>query len=481
MNKIVISIAVIIGIGGYFVLNKTKQAVADFGDEQLSALVAKYKQKTYPIKLLQSQPSIQQANFKITESTNNSAISLLSIALVDGSSYEIPLNSVITRGKTEYKGKAYGYGKIVTKPIISKIKELPTFIKADTLVNTTYLGLDGEILNVTDIAPIEQSEEGLDFKGYTVILSTTFANTSVYNFNLIANGFKNSHDDRMIQIEPYAIKYSVAEDGTYVGESSPLIFSFSQHGSESLKIGLGKGNYQGNYKEVKELDMPIRNGIAKLDTLSVTLNGKTVKLNQLVLGGGLYKNGKLVNLKAEFSANIDEKTLAESGLLAMLPIQITPKSLAFSYALNSVGYDVANTLSKAISQFNITSDKMMLTEDEQRSILQSLQKTNVSHKMDISIKTIEGDADANMALSLSDAGKTASTDALLAVFQQQSPEQAKAFFNSKANVKMNKNLADITQATAYLIMSGAKEDGDDYVIEGELKDGISTINGQPKK
>lgn len=146
-----------------------------------------------------------------------------------------------------------------------------------------------------------------------------------------------------------------------------------------------------------------------------------------------------------------------------------------------MGYDVANTLSKAISQFSITSGKMMLTEDEQRNILQRLQKTNVSHKMDISIKTIEGDADANMALSLSDAGKTASTDALLAVFQQQPPEQAKAFFNSKANIKMNKNLADITQATAYLIMSGAKEDGDDYVIEGELKDGISTINGQLKK
>lgn len=86
---------------------------------------------------------------------------------------------------------------------------------------------------------------------------------------------------------------------------------------------------------------------------------------------------------------------------------------------------------------------------------------------------------ADIKLMLSDVGKAADVDALISAFKQQTPEQAMAFFNGEANVKMNKNLATITQAAIYLMKAGAKEEGDNYIIKAELKDGVPSANGQP--
>lgn len=470
-----VAIAAVLGVGGYFALNKTKQVAAEFGDQQLNTLITEYKQKPYTIKGLQSHPFVQRADIKITESTKDTIKSLLTVALIDGEAFEVPLNSVVTRGEAKYNDKTYGYGKVVTTPIVSEIKDLPPFIKADTLTNTAYIGLDGDLLSVTEAAPLTIPEENFNFKGLTAVVDTSAMNTSAYDLDLNVKGFSADNHGDTVTLEPFTMSYQVADNGKYTGESSPVTFS---SGSE-LTVNLSKGSYDGVYKEVQGLNMPLNNGVGKFDTLSIVADGKAVKLNNLVLGGGFYENGKLLDLKANLSADIDEKALKESGLLAMSPVPITPKSLSFSYALNNVAYDVANTYFDVISQMGSDANDIPLSEAEQRAMIQSLQKTDVSYNMDVAIKTAEGDADADIKLMLSDVGKAADVDALISAFKQQTPEQAAAFFNGEANVKMNKNLATITQAAMYLMMVGAKEEGDNYIIKAELKDGVPSVNGQP--
>lgn len=382
------AIAAVLGVGGYFALNKTKQVAAEFGDQQLNTLITEYKQKPYTIKGLQSHPFVQRADIKITESNKDTVRSLLTVVLRNRKVFEVPLSSVIIRGETKYNDKTYGYGKVVTTPIVSEIKDLSPFTKADTLTNTVYIGLDGDLLSVTEAAPVTIPEENFNFKGLTAVVDTSAMNTSAYDFDLNVKGFSSGDNSDKVTLLPFTMHYHVNDNGEYTGESSPVTF----YNSILFTLNLSKGSYDGDYKEVQGLNMPLSNGVGKFDTLSVVVGGKTVKLNNLVLGGGFYENGKLLDLKANLSADIDEKALKESGLLAMSPVPITPKSLSFSYALNNVAYDVANTYFDVINQMGSDASDIPLSEAEQRAMIQSLQKTGVSYNMDVAIKTAEGDA-----------------------------------------------------------------------------------------
>ncbi len=121
-----VALAAVIGGGGYFAVNKTQSAIAEFGDKQITTHVELYKKQPYIIKQLQSDPRISKAEWKVTQSTEDTINSVLTIGLLgEEEPLDIPLVSKITRGEVKYKDKSYGYGKIVTTPDVKNIKDLP--------------------------------------------------------------------------------------------------------------------------------------------------------------------------------------------------------------------------------------------------------------------------------------------------------------------------------------------------------------------
>ncbi len=475
-------IAVVIGGGAYFTLNKTKQAVAEFGDKQLNSQIELYKKQPYVIKELQSHPMVKQAEIKVTESSQDTVKSLLTVALAEGTTIEVPLTSVITRGEAKYQDKSYGYGKIVTTPDIQQAKNLPDFIKADTIDNTTYIGLDGDLLNVSSVKSFTLPKNHLTFKGVTAVTDANISNLSTYHIDAKFKGFSSGNESNSFSLGPFKLTTQVDKDGSYTGTSTPLTINIKDRFGKAQVMQLGEGNYKGQRKTVEGLNNPIGNGSAQFKTFSLTVEGKTLQFNDFLVEGGLYEAGEnLLDIKANASLQVDEQALKDSGLLAAAPVKITPKSLSFGYGLSKVNYDVVNTYFAVLGKVQPGESELPFTEAEQKAILQSLQKSDAGFSLHIAAKTAEGDADADMKVGLSEAGKAAAIDDLIGAFQQKTPEQAKSFFNGEANLSVSKQLVEITQTAIYLQMMKAKEENGNYVLKGELKDGIVSVNGQPMK
>ncbi|MBS9781820.1 MAG: DUF945 family protein [Gammaproteobacteria bacterium] len=475
-----VALAAVIGGGGYFAVNKTQSAIAEFGDKQITAHVELYKKQPYVIKQLLSDPRITKAEWKVTQSTKDTINSVLTIGIVgEEEQVEIPLVSKITRGEVKYKEKSYGYGKIVTTPDVKKIKDLPEVIKADTLTNTTYIGLDGDLLNVTDVKPVKVPEENFTFQGLTAVVDTSATNTSDYDFDLKIEGFIANKDGKLITLEPFDVSYQV-KNGDYTGKSSVFTFVGSDDYSDKLStIVLGKGSFKGHYEYVDGLQVPISDGVATFEHLSVSVDKKpAIKFNNIAATGGYYKKAeKVLDLKGSLKMDVDTSAMVE--LMQQLPIKVTPESVSFDYAFNNIGYDVVNTYVDVLGKLDPESGEPPISETEKKALLQSLQKSGAGLSVNLGLKTAEGNADADMNYTLSEAGKNVDVDTLIESLKKRNPQQAMAFFEGKANLTVSKALAKATRTAMYLMMVQAKEEQDNYVINAELKDGTVTVNGQP--
>lgn len=486
MKKPLIGIvtAAVIGVGGYFAVNQTQQAAANFGDKELQNLITQHQNTPYVIKAVQSHPWVSRADIKVTEATENTIKSLLTLQVFNDDVLEVPLISVITREKVSYQDKSFGYGQIVTTPDYNGIDDLPSFINKDSLVNTTYLGLDGSLLNVTAIAPVDIAEENFSFKGGSIVVNTSLSDAASYDFTMQTDGLNANDDGTVLELSPFEMHYHLKKDGQYTGETSPLVFTFNDLKSlNGVSFDLSQGKYSGVYKNLEGLSIPFSNANGKYDNLTLTVDGTPIKFNDIVIDSGFYENGKAKQLDVKFglAAKIDENALKASGLLAKSGVNVTPKNLSFNYALTHIGYDVVNLYFDFLSQ--LVQDEQAMDDDkveaQVQTALSSLQKTGSGYQAGLALATSEGNIDTNLNITFSEVGKAADAAAFIAAVEQENQQALFSFIDGNGKVQISKKLVQISGAGMYLMMAGAKEDGDNFVIEAKIENGSLIVNDKP--
>ena len=483
MKKIIIVVAVIvaIAIAGYFGLNQGKQAVAEFGDKQLKTLVEQNLNKAIPIPLLNKQ--LRRADLTITEFDGNIIKSIVTLKFADDLS-EIPLISEIKKGKFQYGEKSFGYGKIVTRLDISQIDELPSFIKKDTLTNTTYIGLDGSLTNTTAIAPIKKTDE-IYFKGLTAVINNSLASTSIYDINIQISGMDIKNDNSKIKISPFEITLNTDTNQKYKGISSPLSIDIYKK-IKLAKINIGEGRWEGVFKTVSGLDTYIGKHKVLLKNVSLVIMGVPIfSLNNLEITEDVYENEKdKVDLTYSINSDIDLKTLT---FLADIPV--SPKSISINYNIKNIGFEVINTFIKKFNELLKTNELQFSNEDTAK-IIKSLQKTGVEFVFDTTLKTLEGDAYAKINAVLSKVGKSIKIDELEKIMQllerphflpndeDKINETFYTFFDADIVATIAQKIIEATSSSSHMKSLGAKQSEGKYTLEASLKDGEYILNGK---
>ncbi len=479
MKKVILGVAVAaaIGAGGYFALNQGKQVARNFGEEEVKAFIAAHTNKAQTIDSLQAHPMVERADIKIVESTDTLVKSVITIKPVGEKAFEIPLNSEIVRGEFKYADETYGFGKVITKPDLTGVQDLPPFINENTLTNTSYFGLNGDVTSVTEISPITVAESNFDFKGMTAVVDTSLLSDNAdieTDIDFAGVSFDTGQDSA--NFSKFTMNVKLDGNGEYTGESSPFDFALNEGSNKSLKLQIGKGTYKGNYKKVEGLVTAISNGVSKYDKLTATADGKSVLLNNFSVEGGIYDSGdKKVDLKVKLASDIDA-----SSLKAQMPLPVEPQSFEISYGFDNIGFDVVNTYMNAFNSWDPqTSADAPFSDEEVKAMAQSLQKSGFGFDFAAKVKAAEGEGEAQFNFAINETGKAADYAAFESAMRQQNPQLLLPFFNGEMKTRLSKSLADVTGASMYMMMAGAKEEDGKYVIEAELKDGMATLNGQP--
>ncbi len=491
MKKILIAIAAIavIGTGGYWALNKSANNVAE---QQLTTFLNENQNKPITITRLEIDPTVDKANITIKEVKDSHISSVFLLKLVGQNKVlEIPLNSEIIRGKTEYDGKSYGFGKIVTHPDLSQFKELPKAINNDTLTSTQYIALDGGITSVDTINSIEIKDKGsIKFGGLTAVSQFSLLNSSVFETKISSQKLTISEENKKrnaqtLEISPIELSIKLDEEGNSTGDSKPFsVQLLDSNTQEILTRGqFSKGTYSGTYKHIDGLTPPISNGKASFEHIVIT--DSTVGENQLhniELLGGIYEaKNNLVDVKANLSADVDTEKFKASGL-SRLPrgVQVTPKSLSYEYKLSDLSYDLVNTYYDIISRIQFD-DEPEIPQEMQKQLMTSLQKTDGNLSMALGIKTEEGNADGNIYVTLSEKGKTTPAEAIVAkINSNYQSEKNLEFVTAKAHVVIDNELADKTGLSTMLqMMLGIQSKDSKYTIDVEVKDGHVNIGDRP--
>lgn len=485
MKKIIIgaAVAAAIGVGVYLGKDKIGNTVADVADTQVTEFINTNLNKPIVIKELQSHPYIKTATFTITNKTDNTVRSELTVATATDDSLTIPLNSEIVRGKVDYNGKTFGFGKIITKPDLSGFDDLPKWVNNDLFSLEQYIDLMGNVSELYRMAPIKETEDGtaVDFKGIEMTLDTQLINRSSMDGVFKLKGLDvTSPEGESMNLSPFDYTMKLEESGNYTASSTPINFAFSNPADdESFSMALSKGTYSGIYKVIDGLDMPINNGEGFFDSFTLGDAQTQVTMTNLAIAGGLYEadGSDKVNLLAKVSADVDPNSLP-TALPDGQPIPVKLQSFALNYGLHDLSKETLNLYQKMIGSLDPEADTDKI-EGEMIQLAGSLQKSDAKFSLGAQVTAEEGKTDANVSLALSEAGKTADIEALMDDISD-SPEQAAQFFNGDLLVTMDEGFADATNLTmmAQMFLGITAENGQ-LTLKGELKNGQATLNGQP--
>lgn len=483
MKKIVIgaAIAAVIGVGAYLSKQKIGDTVGDVAETQVTEFISQNLNKPIVIKELQSHPLIETATITITEKTDTTIRSLLTIATADDS-ISIPLNSEIIRGKVDYNGKSFGFGKIVTKPDLSSLDELPAGVTNDTFSLVQHIDFLGNVSELYRIAPIQATEDDIvvDFKGIDAVVNTQLLDRSEYDASLSVKGLNMAETATAESFSLSAFDYQMKleKSGNYTATSTPMTFTFTEsRRNENFSVDVSKATYSGIYKTVDGLDMPINNGSGLFDF--VTFGDEKLKftINNLKIAGGLYEvdGSDATNLTAAISGDFDTATLPKT-LPDGRPMPVKLQSFALNYALNNVSKETLNLYQQVMGSFDIEEE---LTQEQGEALFSSLQKSDAQFKLSANITAEEGKTDADIALALNEVGKAANFEEL-AYDVEKGPDTAAQYFNGDALVTMDKGLADALELTMMAQMFlGITPENNQLTLKAALKDGQATLNGQP--
>lgn len=485
MKKVVIGVAVaaVIGVGVYLGKQQVGDAVADVAETQVTEFINNNLNKPIVIKELQSHPFIKTATLTITEKTDTTIRSELTIATIEDDSKTIPLNSEIIRGKVDYKGKNFGFGKIITKPDLSSLGELPAGVTNDTFSLEQYIDLLGNVSEIYRIAPIQVTEDGVvvDFKGIDVVVNTQLLDRSTFDGTFSVKGLNvTSPDGESVVLSPFDYQMALASSGNYTASSTPVDFAFNNPADgQNFSVAISKGTYSGIYKTIDGLNMPINNGDGTFD--SVTFGDDTIKItiNNLKVSGGLYEidGSDANNLTAAISGDFDTASLP-TQLPDGQPVPVKLQSFALNYALNNLSKETLNLYQQMANSFGFELEEE-LSEEQVKVLMTSLQKSDAQFKLTANVTAEEGKTDAAVSLALNETGKTADFETLVADIDR-GPDTAAQFFNGDVLVTMDQGFADATNLTMMAQMFlGITPENNQLTLKAELKDGQATMNGQP--
>lgn len=488
MKKTLIALAIAgaVGIGGYVALNKAGSSIAE---QQLTNFINENKNKPIKITQLEADPLIEKAHWTIKENKDNKVRSVLLFKLVGEDALEIPLNSEIIRGKTEYNGQSYGFGKIVTHPDLSQFKDLLKVVNNQTLTSTQYIALDGNVTSVENIAEIKiEADEKFDFGGLTAETHLSLLTPSAYDTKIQSKKLtitvEEGADEGQLELSPFNLSFKIDKEGNYTGDSSPFSLQVTDSQNKQLtNISFSEGDYHGTHKSIKGLISPMSNGKATFK--NIIIDGVDIgknQLNNINIEGGIYEAGNsLVNFKGILSTDIDGTALKSSELgklLAASGTAITPTALNIEYEFSNLGYDIINTYYTTLGM--VDDDDFELSEETQQQLVSSLQKTGAALSLIAGIKSEEGNADAHANLAFNEKGKSATAKTIIEALRNESPKQASKLVSAEANMTVDEELAERTGASMMLqLMLGIAPKDSKYTIDAEIKDGKLTINGQP--
>ncbi|MGY0399281.1 MAG: hypothetical protein ACWIPH_04980 [Ostreibacterium sp.] len=497
MKKGLISviIIVILGIGGYIAMNQNGQnivkqtvggisnSVGDIAEKEINAFITKYKNKPLTLESLQSIPLIEQATWTITQSDDKNIKSQLTIKLWGKKTIKIPLNSQIIRGKTEYNGKTYGFGKILTKPDLSALTDLPPSINEDTISNTTYIALNGNITTLTTIEPVAIDNQS-SFKGFNAIANTSLSNANSGDIAIDFKGLSLNHQqDETFNITPIKASFNFTKDGKYIGDSSA--FTLTLNAEDSIKnsraiVDFGKGSYNGMHKVVEGLATSIGHMTAVYDTITLSRDHQLEMSNVKLASGFIDAGNKKLNI--DFSLNSDINS--ESTLITSLTKQAgapipAPTHVDFQYTLKDIGYDIVNTFYNASKTYNDKKTGPLLTKTQTDNIIRNLQKNQSGLHVAFNINTTQGDFKSVLDLSINKMGQEADPADFITVFQQLNPKTILTYLDGTANVSISETLIDANKrGPLSLIMGNFKQKESYYIMDIKIKDGEVMVNGK---
>ncbi len=485
MKKIIIGVAIVaaIGVGGYFTLNKAN----DVADQELQSFITQYTQKPLVIDYLQSSPMVNTATWQIKESTQDSIKSILTLNIAGQEKpLHIPFNSQIIRGKTDYNGQSFGYGKIISHPDLSEFKDtLPKQLTNDSIISTLYIALDGSITQVGNISAFQSDNGELDFQGLNSVVNTSLLDWSAYDGKVTLQPLtvRDNNSSGTLKMSAIDGQFTLDKEGKYQGQSQPFSVEFNEENQPPVVIKVSKGDYNGTYQQVEGLTIPINSGELSYDEISIQVDTAAVKLNTVKLSGGIHKAGEqLVDLTAGLSADIDTSELKNSPMGANLPVNATLlKRAQFEYGFKKLPYVAVNAYYDTIAKISQDPDSNIDRDALINSVLSGVQKADSYFDATANVVTEAGNADLTAKLALSNQGKAITAEAFTELLDNNaSKQQVLGLVEGKSVITINEKLADEVGASAMLqmMLNIMPQDGQ-YKLDAELKDGQATLNGQP--
>lgn len=480
MKKVAIGVAVaaVIGVGVYLGKQQVGDAVADVAETQVTEFINNNLNKPIVIEELQSHPFIKTATLTITEKTDTTIRSELTLTSIEDDSETIPLNSEIIRGKVDYKGKSFGFGKIITKPDLSGFgDDLPKGITNDTFSLEQYIDLLGNVSEIYRIAPVQvkEGDGAIDFKGIEALVDTTLLNRSAFDGTFSIKGLDVSGPKgKKVVLSPFDYQIKLASSGNYTASSTPINFVFSNPMDDDFSIAFSKGTYSGIYKIIDGLDMPINNGNGLFDSVTFGDDKLKITINHLKVSGGLYEidGSDTNNLSAAISGDFDAASLPKQ-LPTGEPMPVKLKSFALNYAFDNISKETLNLYQQTVNSFGFEEE---LSEEQIKTLVSALQKSDAQFKLTANVTAEEGKTDADASLALNEEGKAADFETLAAGISR---DTAAKFFNGDLFVTMDKEFADATNLTMMAQMFlGITPENNQLTLKAELKDGQATMNGQ---
>lgn len=473
MKKILISAVAATAVAGAAYLGFNK--AGDVAETAITEFTQQYTGTPLTLNYLTSSPFIEEATWEITQADDKTIKSLLKLTFINDETLELPLVSQIVRGKASYNNQSYGFGKIVTRPDISQLDELPEGITGESFTLSKYIGLDGNITAVNEILPIKTGE--LDFQGLTAVVNTSLTDTSSYEASLSLKGSTVFTDDQdRLTISPTGFTMNMAKNGAYTAQSQPFRLTVASSETPDFQLAFSEGSYTGNYQVIKHLKTPLSNGTGQWDNLQFSGEGMQIQLNQFAFEGGIYEaDNKQLDLRFKINTGIDTLGLKALG------VAITPQQINLDYTLSKLSYPLVNAYYDYYADLddNDLSMGSLFDEEQAKKILAEIQQSDSQLTLGIHLKAAEGDADAQGKLKLSEGGRTVATQTLLAAFEE-SPKQLLQWLAANLNVTIDESIADSTGLSMLLqMMLGTLPNEGKYTLKAEIKEGQGLVNGQP--
>lgn len=473
MKKILIGavVAAAVAGGGYFAVNKATNSVAD---NVVSELVEQYSNQPVTVTYLQNHPFVKKAQWQITQSTETTINSLLQLTLLNDEALKIPFISQIVRGKTDYDGQSYGYGKIITT--LDASQNLPPQITNDTLTVTKYIGLTGDVAAVTELNAMqfEDQNEKIDIQGATAVVHTSLLDTSAFSVDFNSKNITVNAGDsnEILNISPMIYSMTMDKNGAFSGKSEPMTFSVDEGGSQAFNIAFDKGQYNGIYKTVDGLNMPLNNQKAQFNNITVSVEGSTVQLDNVALDYGFYEaDNQLLDLKFAVDADVAPQSLQGLGL------DITPEHVTISNNLNSLSYQAINHYYETVGELSESlENEGEFDENSSKIMIKEMLRSGSHMTLDMMVKASEGNATAKGLLQFSDSGKNEAAENFL----EANPQQLMQWVVANLDVDIDETIANATGLSMMLqMMLGVGPEDGKYHIKAEIKDGQALVNGQP--